>query len=272
MARCHAGVVLRRRRRHLARRQDEFSDVAGVRRRVGPYPGRRPVRVRSRVSASRTSRSTAAMAARRRSKRATPTDTAPGLLADPTYLRLTMSGGIDSRPSAGYARRGGLYALTYDAFGDQDGAYSFELLQAEIIQHLPILRENWVFSIHGVAKTTVDDASTVPFFLLPVAGQRQHAARLSQLALPRSSQHPGLRRVSLDSERVVPRPRDLLRRGQGRERPRRSQLCATHARLGPGPALSWSDLDPAAPRHRSRARGIQSRDLGRGGVLNAGSA
>jgi hypothetical protein len=98
------------------------------------------------------------------------TDTAPGLEADPTYLRLTMSGGIDSRPSAGYARRGGLYALTYDAVGDQGGAYSFELLQAEIIQHLPILRENWVFSVHAVAKTTVDDASTVPFFLLPSLG------------------------------------------------------------------------------------------------------
>jgi hypothetical protein len=96
---------------------------------------------------------------------------APALGASPQYWRTTVAGGLDTRPSAGYARSGGLYALTYDAFADQNaGAYSFEIVQGEVIQHVPILRENWVLSFHGVAKTTVDDDDVVPYFLMPSLG------------------------------------------------------------------------------------------------------
>ena len=77
---------------------------------------------------------------------------------------------MDSRPSAGYARRGGLYAVTYDLFVDPDDTYTFDRLQAEIVQHIPILRENWGVSLHGVARTTLDDRDTVPYFLLPSLG------------------------------------------------------------------------------------------------------
>ena len=99
-------------------------------------------------------------------------ETAPGLGANPDYLRATIAGGVDSRrPSAGYARRGGLYAVTYDIAADQnEGTYSFDILQAEIVQHVPLLRENWVLSFHGVTRTTMDDADTVPYFLLPSLG------------------------------------------------------------------------------------------------------
>jgi hypothetical protein len=99
-------------------------------------------------------------------------ETAPGLGANPAYFRTTIAGGVDTRyPSPGYARRGGLYALTYDVSADQhEGAYSFDIAQAEIVQHVPVLRENWVLSFHGVAKTTVDDDDTVPYFLLPSLG------------------------------------------------------------------------------------------------------
>jgi hypothetical protein len=97
-------------------------------------------------------------------------DTAPGLGANPAYLHLIWTGGIDSRPSPGYARRGGLYALTYDGYFDVDGLYTFDRLQAEVVQHVPILRENWVVSLHGVARTTLDDNDTVPYFLLPSLG------------------------------------------------------------------------------------------------------
>jgi len=99
-------------------------------------------------------------------------DTAPGLGANPTYLRTSVSSGVDWRyPAAGYARRGGLYAVSYDAAIDQDdGAHSFDILQAEVIQHLPILRENWILSFHGLAKTTLDDADVVPYFLMPSLG------------------------------------------------------------------------------------------------------
>jgi hypothetical protein len=97
-------------------------------------------------------------------------ETAPGLGANPTYLRVTLTGGIDSRPSPGYARRGGLYALTYDGYFDQDDTYSFDLMKAEIVQHVPVLRENWVLSFHGVATTTLGESATVPYFLLPSLG------------------------------------------------------------------------------------------------------
>jgi hypothetical protein len=96
--------------------------------------------------------------------------TAPGLGANPSYVHTTVSGGFDWRPSAGYARRGGLYTLSFDSFYDVGGSYSFDRLQAEVVQHVPVLRETWVLSFHGVARTTLDDEDTVPYFLLPALG------------------------------------------------------------------------------------------------------
>jgi hypothetical protein len=97
--------------------------------------------------------------------------TAPGLGANPSFLHLTTAAGLDTRPAAGYARRGGLYAVAYDSYFDADGnTYAFDRLQAEVVQHLPVLRENWVLSLHGVARTTLDDDDTVPYFLLPSLG------------------------------------------------------------------------------------------------------
>ena len=96
--------------------------------------------------------------------------TAPGLNDDPAFLHMTWAGGVDWRPAAGYARRGGLYAVTYDTYFDPDDTYTFDRLQAEVVQHVPILRENWVLSFHGVARTTLDDDQNVPYFLLPALG------------------------------------------------------------------------------------------------------
>ena len=97
-------------------------------------------------------------------------ETAPGLGEDPAYLHTFVSGGIDRRPSAGYARRGGLYEVRYHNYADRDDTYSFDRLDAEVVQHIPILRENWVFSLHGALQTTLDDDDAVPFFLLPSLG------------------------------------------------------------------------------------------------------
>ena len=38
------------------------------------------------------------------------------------------------------------------------------------MQHIPILRENWVISLHGLLQTTLDDDDAVPYFLLPSLG------------------------------------------------------------------------------------------------------
>jgi len=96
--------------------------------------------------------------------------TAPGLGDSPTYIHTSLSGGIDWRPSPGYARRGGLYQVTYHRYHDVDQTYSFDRIDGEVVQHLPILRETWVVSLHGLVQTTLDDRDVVPYFLMPSLG------------------------------------------------------------------------------------------------------
>jgi surface antigen Omp85-like protein len=97
-------------------------------------------------------------------------ETAPGLGASPEYLHTAVSGGVDWRPAAGYARRGGLYQIAYHNYADSQNTYSFDRIDGEIVQHIPILRENWVISLHGLVQTTLDDDDAVPYFLLPSLG------------------------------------------------------------------------------------------------------
>jgi hypothetical protein len=95
---------------------------------------------------------------------------APGLGVNPTYLHSMAAAAIDWRPASGYARRGGLYQVLYHSYADRDDTYSFNRLDGELVQHFPILRENWVISLHGAVQTTLDDDDIVPFFLLPSLG------------------------------------------------------------------------------------------------------
>ncbi len=95
-------------------------------------------------------------------------ETAPGLGASPQYLHSVASAAVDWRPSAGYARTGGLYEVRYHNYADRDSAYSFNRIDAEVIQHVPILRETWVLSLHGLLQTTLD--GEVPHFLMPSVG------------------------------------------------------------------------------------------------------
>ena len=94
-------------------------------------------------------------------------DTAPGLGLSPKYLRSTVSAGIDSRLSPGYARRGTFIEARYHNYADQDDALSFDQVDAEITQHIPFLRESWVLSLHGLAQMASDD---VPYFMMPSLG------------------------------------------------------------------------------------------------------
>jgi hypothetical protein len=96
--------------------------------------------------------------------------TAPGLGDNPSYVHAAASAGVDTRISPGYARRGGLYEVTYHNYADRHDTYSFDRLDGEIVQHIPILRETWVISLHGLLQTTLDDDDTVPYFLLPSLG------------------------------------------------------------------------------------------------------
>jgi len=96
--------------------------------------------------------------------------TAPGLGDAPDYVHTFASAGIDTRPSPGYARHGGLYEVAYHRYDDTEETYSFDRLGGELVQHVPILRESWVLSFHGAVQTTLDDDDVVPYFLLPSLG------------------------------------------------------------------------------------------------------
>jgi hypothetical protein len=96
--------------------------------------------------------------------------TAPGLGDNPNFLHAMISAGFDTRPSPGYARHGGLAEVSYHLYTDIDDLYTFDRVDGDFVYHQPILRENWVVSVHGLVQTTLDDADTVPFFLLPSLG------------------------------------------------------------------------------------------------------
>jgi hypothetical protein len=95
---------------------------------------------------------------------------APGQFANPTFIHSEATAAIDWRPSAGYARRGGYYGVTFVDYKDLDDVFSFQRVDGEIVQHLPILRENWVISLRGRVQSTLDDDDLVPYFLLPQLG------------------------------------------------------------------------------------------------------
>jgi hemolysin activation/secretion protein len=96
--------------------------------------------------------------------------TAPGVGVDPTYLHSSVAAGFDWRPAAGYARSGGLYEISHHRYDDRDDTYSFNRVDVDLVQHFPILRENWVISLHGALQTTLGDTDLVPYYLLPSIG------------------------------------------------------------------------------------------------------
>ena len=43
-------------------------------------------------------------------------------------------------------------------------------LDVDLIQHIPLLRENWVLVGRASAQTTLNDNDLIPYFLLPALG------------------------------------------------------------------------------------------------------
>jgi hypothetical protein len=97
--------------------------------------------------------------------------TLPGLGASPAYLHTHAGVALDSRPSPGYARRGGTYEVTFHDFRDHGGLFGFRRTDYEAIQHIPILRDAWVLSLHGrLELANAADRQSIPFFMLPALG------------------------------------------------------------------------------------------------------
>lgn len=98
-------------------------------------------------------------------------DTLPGLGASPTYVHSQATVGLDSRMSPGYARRGGFYGVTFHDFRDNDRRFGFRQTDYEAIQHIPVLRDTWVLSLHGrLELANAGSDQTIPFFMLPALG------------------------------------------------------------------------------------------------------
>lgn len=97
--------------------------------------------------------------------------TLPGLGSTTTYLHTQAGVGFDSRPAEAYARRGGYYGIVAHDYRDNDERFGFTQVDYEVVQHLPILREAWVISLHGLAETTSSkNGQAVPFYMLPSLG------------------------------------------------------------------------------------------------------
>jgi hypothetical protein len=95
----------------------------------------------------------------------------PGLDSRITYVHSQATVGIDWRPAADYARRGGFYGVTFHDYTDSDDAFGFRQVDYEVVQHFPILRETWAISVRGLWQTTATkDDQEIPYFMLPSLG------------------------------------------------------------------------------------------------------
>ena len=94
--------------------------------------------------------------------------TAPGLGSSPTFVRVDGTAAIDWRTSPSYSTRGGYYGVTLANYSNE--TFGFNRLDGELIQHVPLLYDNWVISLRGRVQTVLDDDDVVPYFLLPQLG------------------------------------------------------------------------------------------------------
>lgn len=97
---------------------------------------------------------------------------APGLGVSPTYTVRRAFAAVDWRDSPGYSRRGGLYRIEWSTWAQHDrDALSFERVEVEVVQLVPLLRENWVIALHGLASMSSADAGReVPYFMMAYLG------------------------------------------------------------------------------------------------------
>jgi hypothetical protein len=97
----------------------------------------------------------------------------PGLeLSSFRYINSTARAAFDWRRPPGYSGKGGLIRAQFDDFREQDNdLYSFQQLEGEVVQLIPILRANWVIALRGLATVTdLEESGSVPYFLLPALG------------------------------------------------------------------------------------------------------
>lgn len=109
--------------------------------------------------------------ARRISARVDPART-PGLESQPDFLRYEGSAVLNYREPRGNPRLGGRYALTLQRFNDLEGGrYSFDRVEADLQQYVPLLRDRRVLAMHAqVSLADADGGRQIPFYLQRTLG------------------------------------------------------------------------------------------------------
>jgi hypothetical protein len=101
-----------------------------------------------------------------------PPDSVPGLPEQPDYLNTDLFIEANTREPLNNPRAGGRYRLTFQRYADLDGgAYSFNRIEADGQQYIPLLTNRRIIALHGlVSSSQPDDGSTVPFYMARTLG------------------------------------------------------------------------------------------------------
>jgi hypothetical protein len=96
----------------------------------------------------------------------------PGLRDQPDYLRYRALADLNYRRPLGNPRTGGRYALEWQRYADLDGgAYSFNRVQADLQQYIPLLRDRRVLALRALATMSdADSGAQVPFYYQSTLG------------------------------------------------------------------------------------------------------
>jgi hypothetical protein len=99
-------------------------------------------------------------------------DEVPGALEQPEFLRLEAVADLNHRMPRGNPRTGGRYALTFQRYEDlDDGRFSFDRVEADVQQYIPLLRDRRVLALRALASVSDPDAGAeIPFFLQRTLG------------------------------------------------------------------------------------------------------
>jgi hypothetical protein len=99
-------------------------------------------------------------------------DDAPGVLDQPPFIRYEAVADVNYREPRGNPRRGGRYAVTYERFDDrEDGRYSFDRVEADVQQYIPLLRDRRVLALRALASVSeADSGAQVPFYFQNTLG------------------------------------------------------------------------------------------------------
>ena len=155
--------------------------------------------------------------------------TAPGLGASPHFLRADLRVGFDTRTSPLYSRVGTYLGGAMLNYIDPDHTYSFNRIDLEGVQHIPILRENWVLSLRARVQSTLDDDDLVPYFLLPSLGGGSSLRGYSSWRFRDRHSPADVGRMALDPEPSRHGHGVFLRRRQGDLAAARSRLLGSRA-------------------------------------------